>query len=116
MERQENKSTRTELDKKAGQCLREMRKAAKKGHYPVKIGLSQLASWVIVNFYKKHFKDEKENIRHEFLNCREWIGQGLKNTDDKELKRIFKKALKKASQDPKAKGKQKPVAFVTLQL
>ena len=114
MERQANKSTRTALDKKAGVALCKMRKEAQNGRYPVKVNLSQLASWVIANFYKNYFKDEKENIRHEFLNCREWIGQALKNAEDDELKKVLRDALKKAPNRPK--GKQKPAAFVTLQL
>ena len=89
-----SKTLRMALDGEASDCLKRMCQDVKSGRHPVKMNLSQLNSWVVVHFFKNHFQREKENIRREFLNQRQWLKKSLESAEDGELEGLLRDALK----------------------
>ena len=86
--------TRVALDGEAGTCLKRMCREIKSGGVPVKMGLAELNSWIVMHFFANHFAKEKESLRREFLNQREWLKKSLESAEDGELEGVLRDALK----------------------
>ena len=78
MKKRASKNVKLALDKKASNCLKKMGQEVINCRFPVKMNLSQLASWIVVNFFESSFAWEKEDIRLKFLATTESMRSGQK--------------------------------------
>lgn len=99
---------RVNLDELATRLISEMMSELK-GEYPdIEVSQSSLSSWIIKNFYDKHFIMNKKRLADSFLLLRRFVQKRLKAAKtEEEMKHILREAAERYLDDLKKTSAQK---------
>lgn len=77
-------SLRLTLEEKATNAMSEMMNELKQDYPEISLTSSSLASWVLIYFFKKHFKKSKPELSNHHFNPKAYIRMQLKGLDSAE--------------------------------
>ena len=100
------KTGRVALDKEAAAALSRMCKEIKEDDKPIKITPSLLASWITKRFHARDFGREKDRIREEFLNRRQWLKNALRDAKEEDIGDVLKEAAKALRTTRRVEGRR----------